>query len=95
VNEEKPKETKKTKEEASSVDETESMEVEQTEEQKLEEKRALRIKDINIQLKELEKAGMQREPRIVSKVNHFEKFIKQLLKKPDRSTKYFIFKIRN
>lgn len=68
VNEEKPKETKKTKEEASSVEETESMEVEQTEEQKLEEKRALRIKDINVQLKELEKAGMQREPRIVSKV---------------------------
>ena len=69
LSEEKPKESKKKQEEASSVEETESMEVEQTEEQKLEEKRALHIKDVNLQLKELEKAGQQREPRIVSKAS--------------------------
>ena len=47
---------------------SEEMEVEKTEEQKAAEKRQIIVEDIRTQLKELEKAAAQKEPRQVSKV---------------------------
>jgi len=47
---------------------SEEMEVEKTEEQKAAEKRQIIVEDIRTQLKELEKAAAQKEPRQVSKI---------------------------
>ena len=58
-------EAKKKAEEAEKKD---AMEVEKTPAQKEEEKKNLIIQDIKIQLKEVEKAGHVKEPRMISKV---------------------------
>jgi 26S proteasome regulatory subunit N3 len=47
---------------------SDEMEVEKTEEQKAAEKRQIVVEDIRTQLKELEKAAAQKEPRQVSKI---------------------------
>ena len=44
------------------------MEVEKTPEQKAEEQKNLMIQDVRSQLKEIEKAVIQKEPRVISKV---------------------------